>query len=408
MSYSILRVEKVKNANAIRAIQRHNQRENKNYSNKDIDLTKSHLNYDLINAKPIYLLKNGRTMQEDWKINYIEKIEERIAEGYKGKRKIRKDAIKLVDGIITSDKKFFDKLSKREQEQFFKESLEFLKQEYGEENIIYATVHLDEKTPHMHFGFVPLTKDGRLSAKEILGNKKAMSELQDRFNEFINEKGYNLERGEKATGRKHLEVQEFKLKTLQEKTQQMESQLKKYRSEFEKLKKVDAQIRHIEDIEKKAVFKEKGLLKKESTVTLPKEDFELYSRVAKAGFAYYEKYEELKKSNSEVIQMLESENKQLEEERDSLLHRNIQLSRENKALKQEIKGLKREVQRYKNYVKTFTDQLTIHMKKLAKALQTDKLFEAFKKHVLEPAKVHSEREFKRDKAEKENELTLNP
>lgn len=50
--------------------------------------------------------------------------------------------------------------------------------------MLYATVHLDEKTPHMHFGIVPITQDGRLSAKEVIGNKKALTEFQDRFNEI--------------------------------------------------------------------------------------------------------------------------------------------------------------------------------------------------------------------------------
>src|SRR5699024_366723 len=83
------------------------------------------------------------------------------------------------------------------------------------ENIMYATVHLDEKTPHMHFGFVPLTEDGRLSAKEVLGNKKKMSLLQDKFNAFINAKGYEMKRGERAieTERKHVDVNNFKQQT---------------------------------------------------------------------------------------------------------------------------------------------------------------------------------------------------
>lgn len=78
---------------------------------------------------------------------------------------------------------------------FFEDSKEFFIKEYGAENILYVTVHMDEKTPHMHFGVAPITEDGRLSVKEILGNKKAMTEFQDRFNQYVNDKGYKLERG---------------------------------------------------------------------------------------------------------------------------------------------------------------------------------------------------------------------
>ena len=56
---------------------------------------------------------------------------------------------------------------------FFEEALRFLEQHQSKGTILSAVVHMDEKTPHMHLCFVPLTEDGRLSAKDIMGNKKA-------------------------------------------------------------------------------------------------------------------------------------------------------------------------------------------------------------------------------------------
>ena len=53
------------------------------------------------------------------------------------------------------------------------------------DTIISAVVHMDEKTPHMHLSFVPLTEDGRLCAKEIIGNKKKLTQWQDAFWEQI-------------------------------------------------------------------------------------------------------------------------------------------------------------------------------------------------------------------------------
>ncbi|WP_179108720.1 MobV family relaxase, partial [Staphylococcus hominis] len=100
-----------------------------------------------------------------------------------------------VDGIITSDNQFFSGKSDKDIKRFFEDSKAFLCEEYGEDNLLYATVHLDEATPHMHFGVVPLTEDGRLSAKDVLGNKKALTEFQDRFNHYINHKGHDLKRG---------------------------------------------------------------------------------------------------------------------------------------------------------------------------------------------------------------------
>src|SRR5699024_2274055 len=130
MSYSILRVARVKGSSNSKGIQKHNQRENKNYNNKDINHENTYKNYDLINEN---------------KIDYSEKIEDTIHANYSGNRAIRKDAIKHVDGLITSDNEFFNKLNEEETNQFFRDSLDFLEQEYGKEKMLYATVHLDEK-----------------------------------------------------------------------------------------------------------------------------------------------------------------------------------------------------------------------------------------------------------------------
>ncbi|HEI7889126.1 TPA: plasmid recombination protein [Staphylococcus aureus] len=99
MSYSIIRVVKVKSKTNTRGI----QRENKNYENIDIDLSKSYLNYDLVN---------------DAKFDFNKKIDEKIEKNYKGKRKIRTDAIKHIDGLITSDNVFLINYLKKRQNSF--------------------------------------------------------------------------------------------------------------------------------------------------------------------------------------------------------------------------------------------------------------------------------------------------
>ncbi|WP_162781538.1 MobV family relaxase, partial [Staphylococcus aureus] len=168
--------------------------------NEDIDHSKTHLNYDLVN---------------DRKQNFNDLIDEKIERNYTGKRKIRKDAVKHIDGMITSDNKFFSNQTPADTKRFFEHAKEFLEQEYGKDNLLYATVHMDEKTPHMHFGIVPITKDGRLSAKDVVGNKKALTSFQDRFNEYVNERGYELERGtsRELTNRQHEQVSRYKQKT---------------------------------------------------------------------------------------------------------------------------------------------------------------------------------------------------
>lgn len=69
-----------------------------------------------------------------------------------------------------------NRLSKGEQREYFERTVKFMKDEIGEDRIISAVVHMDEATPHMHLVFCPINKDGKLSAKSILGNQKSLSE----------------------------------------------------------------------------------------------------------------------------------------------------------------------------------------------------------------------------------------
>ena len=102
-------------------------------------------------------------------------------DGYKGKREIRNDAVKYITHILTGS---HDKMMEIQKEGKLDEWIEvnksFMIREYGEENIVRFVLHMDEKTPHIHAVTVPITKDGRLSAKEIVGARKLMQTRQDR------------------------------------------------------------------------------------------------------------------------------------------------------------------------------------------------------------------------------------
>ena len=202
MSYAIFRTEKMQST-VLDKCQRHNQRENRSYSNQDIDLNKSKLNYDLHNSK---------------NVNYRDEINKKIKERYKGKRTIRKDAVLNIECLITSDTDFFNRIGEYETERYFREAYEFVKTEFGEENINYATVHMDETTPHMHLGVTPLTKDGRLSAKTWLNGKKKLTEMQNRFHKHMTDKGFEVERGisSEETKAKNKRIAELKKESLKE------------------------------------------------------------------------------------------------------------------------------------------------------------------------------------------------
>ena len=192
MAYAILRFAKHKGG-ASKALSAHHERTKEVYaSNPDIVPSRTAQNFHLVTPR--------------W--SYEQEIKHRIQMA--GCR-VRKDSVKFVDTLVTVSPEFA-KAHDAEMAEYFNRAFEFLKERVGEENIISAVVHMDEKTPHLHLCFVPLTKDKRLSAKEILGNKKAMIQWQDDFYACMAERWPELERGAPAveTKRRHLTPQWYK------------------------------------------------------------------------------------------------------------------------------------------------------------------------------------------------------
>ena len=196
MSYVVARMEKYK-SNQLSGIYNHNERVFKNHSNKDIDPSRSHLNYELTNR--------------DKTQTYHKQIKEHINENRISSRGIRKDAVLCNEWVITSDKTFFESLDQEQTKKFFESAKNYFAEKYGEANIAYASVHLDESTLHMHLGIVPM-KDGKLSSKALFGNREKLREIQDELPKYLNKQGYNLQRGEVDSKKKHLKTEEFKEK----------------------------------------------------------------------------------------------------------------------------------------------------------------------------------------------------
>jgi len=191
--YAIMRFKKYKGPE-ISPIEAHDERTKESYaSNPDIDTSRSHLNFHLIEPQ-------GR---------YRTEAEKQIAES--GCR-TRKDSIRLVEVLFTASPEFFRGKKRKDVKEFFQETLSFFKNKQNPNTIISAVVHMDEKTPHMHLSFVPLTEDGRLGAKDIVGNKKKLTQWQDEFWEHMVEKYPDFERGLSAseTGRDHIPPRVFK------------------------------------------------------------------------------------------------------------------------------------------------------------------------------------------------------
>ena len=191
--YAIMRFAKYKGPE-IGNIEAHNERTKEKYaSNPDVDTSRSKYNFHLVKPPGKYRAESERQI---------------AAAGCR----TRKDSIRMIETLFTASPEFFKGKKRAEIRVFFEEALHFLEQHQSKETIISAVVHMDEKTPHMHLCFVPLTKDKRLSAKEIVGNKKKLTWWQDEFWKHMVGKYPDLERGESAseTGRTHIPPRLFK------------------------------------------------------------------------------------------------------------------------------------------------------------------------------------------------------
>lgn len=201
MSYAIIRNAKYKREN-LKGIFRHNERRNKNYSNKNIDKELSYLNYSIKECKHTY-----------------EKEFDKIRKEYNLKGQIKTVSNIICEYIITSDKVFFDTIGKDETKRYFETAYKFVCEykNLGEQYILSAKVHMDEETPHMHLVFIPVVhttdkKDNnidKIACSEFWKAKDSYRQLQNSFHSYITANGFNLERGNPSE-RVHLSVEDYK------------------------------------------------------------------------------------------------------------------------------------------------------------------------------------------------------
>lgn len=137
--------------------------------------------------------------------------------------KTRSNSVVALDAIYTASGDFFKGKSTEECNRYFQDCLQFHQRRFG--HVVSAVIHYDETTPHLHILSVPLTQDGRLSAREIVGNRANLSRMQTEFYEQVG-RDYGLERGMQMDGqekKKHITAQEWQLQQVrQEKSKELE------------------------------------------------------------------------------------------------------------------------------------------------------------------------------------------
>lgn len=159
-------VEKYKSADITGLAIHYERRERCELSNQNIDITRSHLNYNLAQElQPLHpeaFIKNR--LKEVKHIN-------------------RKDINVMVDWIVTLPKN----VPQEDEQKFFKHTYQFMKEEYDEKNIISAWIHKDETTPHIHIGFIPvIVQNGieRLNCKKII-NKPYLKSFHPKLEKYL-------------------------------------------------------------------------------------------------------------------------------------------------------------------------------------------------------------------------------
>ena len=171
---STLAMHITKHKNGTRGQQRHNERkEGQKHRNRNIDPTRT---------------KDNVWLTPDDGKTFNERIESILEENYRGKRKVRSTAVRMCEITVQIGGDLAENGTEEEQVEALKQAFEELKETYGEKNIVSAVIHVDETTPHLHFDFVPITKKGGLSAREVVGDRAQMRKTQARFLEAMQER----------------------------------------------------------------------------------------------------------------------------------------------------------------------------------------------------------------------------
>ncbi len=247
MSYAIFRTEPIYTLKDLAQIGSHNRREKKAYqSNPDIDISKTQNNIEIIPCLSKYT-KKFYQMTSDYKKEHEEKMLTMREDRKKSFSQMLNSSKSVVadEMIFTSDNIFFEQMDENDIKKWANTCMEFIYNDigYSKEQILHATVHMDEKTPHLHCVVVPLVRkyDNRtktmryaISKKQYIKDKYHLSELQDKYHKRMIENGFDLRRGIKHSDNEHLTVKEFK-KITRKLDNNITAQNKKLKAEYDKL-----------------------------------------------------------------------------------------------------------------------------------------------------------------------------
>lgn len=242
----------------------------------------------------------------------------------------------LTEFIISSSNEFFDTLSPEIQREYFQASMEYLETLFGKKNTIYAVVHNDEHTPHMHVEFVPMTEDNRVCAKEVI-NRNILRQIQEKLSKYLQKAGFDIERGEVNSEAVHCTVKQYKADMEKEKEKaEFATVNQEQKQELQVIDEKKTDIRSVEEI-----TTGKTLLG--GKVTVEEADYQKLADLAKKQIAVESKEKKLKRENA----TLRKENQQLKASNEAL---NSQLTSEQSMSRRlTLKKLEAEVRELRKF-----------------------------------------------------------
>ena len=426
MNYGIFRSQPIMTINDLAQIGSHNKREKKAYkSNKDIKLELTKNNIELVPLTEKYV-KGFKLKVKDYEKEHNERMKTERPERKKTfNEMLNKSKSVVADELLfTATHKFFDNMGKDEIMRWADTCMDFVYNDLGytKEQVLHATIHMDELTPHIHCVVIPLVKklDKRtnterytISKKQYIRDKIHLSELQDVYNVRLNEAGFDLERGIKGSNREHQKVKEFKKTTryYEDKVTTINKDLENAITTFEEKMKTT-----------KNTLIDKDYLK------VKKDTFDSMKNVIKETKKVMEFQPKIEHLFVEVNnftkshQTLEKENNNLQREVKALTTRNQNLTRENNNLKSFIKLILEKIKHFfrellqigndmtkdrtANEVKDYYDNENFDSNDVYdisnKTTKEDELFD----YAGVPSYLKTRKESKKDKAKDDFEISL--
>lgn len=350
LNYAIFRSEPIYTLQDLAQIGSHNKREKQAYkSNPDIKLNMSQYNVELVPLAEKYV-KGFYNITKDYRKEHEERMKTE-REDRKRKFNTMLDSSRNVvadELLFTATNRFFKNMSNEDLMKWANTCMEFIYKDLGytKEQVLHATVHLDEKTPHIHCVVVPLVKkfDKRtnterytISKKQYIRDKIHLSELQDKYHARLVSKGYDLERGIKGSDRKHIKIKDYKKinRKLEENLNVRNTRLDKAINEFDEKMKTT-----------------KNIPFNKNQVIVNKDTFDTMNKIVKESKKVIELQPKITEVFNEIngyasgYKTLENENKNIKREVQVLEYRNNQLEKENNKLNEKIKRVIKAIKQF--------------------------------------------------------------